>query len=472
MSLNVSTSAAASAAAPSSASSSAQRPAADGAGAATPVAAELVLGGRFDERQFLRWGWALLLFGFAGFLLWAALAPLDQGTPVQGMVVVGGSRQAVQHPTGGIIDEILVQEGSVVRQGDVLVRMNETSVQAQANVLRSQLTTSLAVQARLLAERDGLAEPQFAPELRAREGEPEVGGAIALQRQLLASRRAALRSDLSVIEETIRGLEIQKASLRESSHSREQQAASLKEQLADTQALAGEGYVPRNRLLELERQYAQITAALSDDAGTGRRIDSQILEQRLRLAQRRDEYQKEVRTLLTDVERDVQTTQARLRAADFELHNALVRAPAGGIVVGINVFTRGGVVAQGQKLMDIVPQDQPLEIEGQLPVHLVDKVHPGLPVDLTFPALNRVKTPHVAGELTVVSADRLIDETTRQPYYKIKARVTPEGEKALHTQNLRVGMPVEIFVVLGERSFLNYLFKPLTDRAARALTEE
>lgn len=440
---------------------------------ATPVESELVSAGRFDERRFMRMGWLLVLFGFVGFVVWAALAPLDAGTPVQGTVVVGGNRQAVQHPTGGIIDEILVKDGSVVKQGDVLIRMNETNAHAQRNVLRSQLISGQAIQARLLAERDGLSAPQFDAQLLADEkSDTEVAGALSLQRQLFASRRAALRSDLSVIEQSIRGLEVQQASLRESNRSRRQQEASLKDQLADTKSLAGEGYVPRNRLLELDRQYAQLAAALSDDAGASGRIQSQITEQQLRLVQRRDEYQKEVRTMLTDVERDVLTTQAKLKAAEFELAHAQVRAPTSGIVVGINVFTRGGVIGQGQKLMDIVPQDQPLEVEGQLPVHLVDKVHPGLLVDLNFSALNRVKTPHVQGELTVVSADRLVDEATHQPYYKIKAKVTPEGVKALHDQHLRVGMPVEIFIILGERSFLNYLFKPLTDRAARALTED
>lgn len=443
------------------------------AGLVTPVSAELVSGGRFDERRFTRMGWLLVIFGFFGFVLWAAFAPLDAGTPVPGTVVVGGNRQAVQHLSGGIIDQILVKEGSVVKQGDVLVRLNETAAHAQASVLRSQLISLTAVQARLLAERDGLSAPQFPRELLDKQNtEPEVAVAISSQRQLFASRRAALNSDLSVIEQTVRGLQSQKSALVESNRSRRAQESSLKDQLADTKVLASDGYVPRNRLLELDRQYSQVTSALADDVGSAGRIDSQIAEQGMRLTQRRDEYQKEVRTQLTDVERDVQTTQARLTAAEFELAHALVRAPASGIVVGVSVFTPGGVIAQGQKLMEIVPQDQPLEIEGQLPVHLVDKVHPGLPVDLNFPALNRVKTPHVPGELTVVSADRLVDETTHQPYYKVKARVTPEGAKALHDQHLRVGMPVEMFVILGERSFLNYLFKPLTDRAAQALTEQ
>ena len=441
------------------------------AGAAQPVRAELVQAGGFDERRVVRWGWLLVLVGFVGFLLWAAFAPLDQGAPLQGTVVVGGNRQAVQHPTGGIIDSILVSEGAVVKHGDVLVKMNETAVHSQVAVLRSQLTTQLAAQARLLAERDGLAEPAFAKELRDRAADPEAASAMSLQRQLFATRRAALRSDLSVVEESIRGIEAQQISLRESSRNRRLQETSLKAQLEDMRALATDGYVARNRLLELERQYAQISASLSDDAGMQGRLGSQVVEQRLRLQQRRDEYQKEVRTQLADVEREVQQLQARLTAAEFELANALVRAPASGVVVGVNVFTPGGVISAGKKLMDVVPQDQPLEIEGQLPVHLVDKVHPGLKVDLTFSALNRVTTPHVEGELTVVSADRLIDEATHQPYYKVKVKVTPEGVRALQDQQIRVGMPVEIFVILGERTFLNYLIKPLRDRAARALTE-
>ncbi len=437
-----------------------------------PAPAELLGGGRLDERRFAWIGWLVVVGGFFGFVVWAALAPLDQGVPVPGTVVVDGNRKSVQHPTGGIVDDILVREGDVVKQGQVLARMNNTQTKAQAEILRSQLDTAQAIQARLLAERDGVAQPAFPPELLGRAKEPAVAATVALQRQLLSSRRAALDSDLRATEEAIRGFEAQQQGVISGRESRRLQQSSLKEQLGNIRELAEQGFVPRVRLLETERLYAQINASLSDDEATLGRVRSQILELRLRLNLRKDEYQKEVRTQLTEVQRDVETLTSRLAAAEFEMANTEVRAPAEGLIVGMAIFTKGGVISPGFRLMDIVPQDQPLEVEGQVPVHLIDKVHTGLPVDMLFPALNQHKTPRVSGEVTGVSADRLIDEVSRQPYYKLKAKVSADGARELAKQQIRPGMPVEVFIKTGERSLFSYLFKPIKDRAATALSEE
>jgi membrane fusion protein, protease secretion system len=445
---------------------------ADVTGTSPAVVSNIAPGRLLDEKTFSRLGWIVVIVGVLGFILWGAFAPLDQGVPVPGTVVVDGSRKAVQHPTGGIVDEILVAEGDVVKAGQVLVRMNSTQAKAQAEILRSQLVTAQAVQARLLAERDNLPEPVFPAELLARRNDPAVGSAIALQRQLFSSRRAAVAGDLSATQEAIRGLEAQQQGIVSGRESRKLQQASLKEQLANTRELAELGYVPRNRMLEIDRQYAQINAALTDDQAALGRLQSQALELKLRVIQRRDEYQKEVRTQLTEIQRDAETLASRLTAAEFEMANTEVKAPAEGIVVGLGVTTNGGVVPPGFRMMDVVPQNQPLEIDGQVPVHLIDKVHPGLVVDMLFPALNQNKTPRVSGEVTVVSADRLIDEATRQPYYKLKAKVNPEGMKQLARQQIRPGMPVQVFVKTGERSLFSYLFKPIRDRAATALSEE
>jgi protease secretion system membrane fusion protein len=138
----------------------------------------------------------------------------------------------------------------------------------------------------------------------------------------------------------------------------------------------------------------------------------------------------------------------------------------------MNVFTEGGVIGPGFKLMDIVPSADMLVITGQVPVHLIDRVHADLPVDLIFSALNQKKTPKIPGVVTQVSADRLTDERTGLPYFNIKAKVTPEGMKQLADQQIRAGMPVEIFIKTGERSLMNYLFKPILDRAHSAMSEE
>ncbi|UUZ64950.1 HlyD family type I secretion periplasmic adaptor subunit [Polaromonas sp. P1(28)-13] len=236
--------------------------------------------------------------------------------------------------------------------------------------------------------------------------------------------------------------------------------------------LAKEGYVARNRLLELERTYAQLSTAISEDISNIGRGQSQISEFRLRRLQRQQEYQKEVRTQLSETQKEADSLANRLTGLDYDLDNVLVKAPVDGTVVAMNIFTHGGVIAPGFRLMDIVPSDDPLIVEGQLPVHLIDKVHPNLPVELMFTAFNQNLTPHVPGIVTQVSADRLIDEKSGQPYYSLKAKVAPEGMKMIANLQIRPGMPVELFVKTGERTMMNYLLKPIFDHLKMSMTEE
>lgn len=179
-----------------------------------------------------------------------------------------------------------------------------------------------------------------------------------------------------------------------------------------------------------------------------------------------------MRQQLADARLKVEELGSRLSAADFELAHTEVRAPAGGTVVGLDVFTEGGVIAPGQVLMEIVPQDAPLLVDARAPVELVDKLQPGLDVELLFVAFNQSRTPRVNGKVTLVSADRLLDEKTDQPYYRLRVQVDDDGLRQLQGQTIRPGMPVQAFVRTGERSLLNYLFKPLTDRTHMALVEE
>jgi protease secretion system membrane fusion protein len=425
-----------------------------------------------DETSLARLGWFIVLAGVGGFLLWASIAPLDKGVPLSGSVMVATNRKAVQHQTGGIVDEILVKEGDTVRAGQSLVRMNDTQVKAQAEVTRSQLITARAVEARLIAELDNRPDIDFPVFLLAAMDDPRVAGVISLQRQLFTSRRSVLRHDLAALGENIAGLKVQLQGLESSRASKKQQLVFLKEQLDNLQALANEGFVPRNRVLELERTRAQLIGDISEDDGNIGRIQRQIAEFNLRYTQREGEYQQEVRQQLTDIQREAEALSSRLIAQDFELANVFVKAPVDGIVVGVDVFTHGGVIGPGFRMMDIVPSEDMLIIEGQVPVHLIDRVHAGLDVDLIFTAFNQNKTPHIAGEVTQVSADRLIDEHTGIPYYQLKARVKPESMQLLSKHQIRAGMPVEIFVKTGERSLMNYLLKPILDRLHTSLGED
>jgi len=427
-----------------------------------------------DARVFARMGWLIVLLGVGGFLLWALLAPLDKGVPMGGTVAKESNRQAVQHQSGGTISQILVRDGDVVKAGQVLVRMNPIVAQSAVEMTDGQYLSALAVGARLQAEQAGAKSIKFPPQLEQRASDPRVAEMMSLQRSLLASRQASLQNELGGVDESIAGLRMQIQGLQESRDSKKEQVNILKEQLSGMRDLAKEGYIARNRLLDLERTFAQLGGSISEDIGNIGRAQRQVTELTLRKAQRVQDYQKEVRTQLTDVQKEAEAQQARLQAQKFELSNVEVKSPADGTVVGLAVFTPGGVVPAGFKMMDIVPSDDPLVVEGQLPVNLVDRVHPGLKTELIFSAFNANRTPHIDGVVEQVAADRTVDERTGSAFYKVRVKVTPQGAKkvAEHKLDIRSGMPVELFVKTGERTMMNYLLKPVLDRAKSALTEE
>lgn len=424
-----------------------------------------------DPTSYARLGWLVVLVGVVGFFLWAFLAPLDKGVPVSGTVIVAGNRKAIQHQSGGTVQDILVKEGDVVKAGQVLVRMNDVLVKSAADISRMQYFNDRAIEARLIAERDG--KPIVFPAVLLKEkADPRLANNMSLQQQLFFSRQSALRNELAGLDQNIAGLKVQTQGLQESMQSKKEQLVFLKEQLVGMRDLARDGYIARNRLLDLERTYAQINGAISEDIGNIGRAQSQYIELGLRRGQRQQEYQKEVRSQLVEVQKEAEALQSRLTSQDFELANAEVKAPVAGTVVGLNVFTNGGVVGPGFRMMDIVPNDEPWIVEGQIPVELIDKVAVDLPVEMIFPALNQNKTPHIPGVVTQVSADRLTDERTGMPYYKLKAKVAPAGAKMIADAQIRPGMPVEIFIRTGERSMMSYLMKPLFDRAKTSLSEE
>jgi len=424
-----------------------------------------------DSSKYSRMGWLLVLLGFGGFVLWALFAPLDKGVPMSGTVAAQSNRQAVQHLTGGTVQQLLVRDGDQVKAGQVVARMNPVTAQSAVELTDVQYLSALANMARLTAERDGLKKIAFPQELEQRRNDARVADVMSLQNSLLISRKNALQSQLASLDENIAGLKMQVQGLQEARESKKEQVALLKEQLGGMRELAKDGYVARNRLLELERTFAQLNGQISEDIGNIGRAQRQVLELSLRKTQVTQDYQKEVQTHMSDMQREADAQKARLTAQQFELSNVEVRAPVAGTVVGLAVFTNGGVIPSGFKLMDIVPAGVPLVVEGQLPVNLVDKVHPGLKVELIFSAFNTHKTPHIEGEVVVVGADRQVEERTGMPYYVVKVKVTPEGQKmmAQNKMDTRAGMPVELFVKTGERTMMNYIFRPIIDRMPAAL---
>ncbi len=427
---------------------------------------------RRDEKRAVRLGWLLVLAGFGGFLLWALFAPLDKGVMVNGSVVISGNRKVVQHNQGGIVDKIQVKDGDRVEAGQILLALNEVDARSASEGLDGQYLQLVAREGRLLAEQQRLSDMVMTPRLQPLAEKPEMRVITALQRDLLHSRQQSLKLEAEGMRSSIAGMEASLSAQRQVMSSKQKQRETLEQQLQGLRSLAAENYVPRNKMLENERLLAQLNGDIAQLAGDINRTRRDIEQQTLLIAQRQQEYDKEVNSELADVRALLSDVGSKKEKADFNLANIQMRAPVSGTVVGLKVFTEGGVIAPGQTLLEIVPDDQPLFVDARLPVELVDKVWPGLSVELQFVAFNQSTTPRVAGTVELLSADRLLDERDGSPYYSLRVQVDEAGKRALEGLEVKPGMPVQGFVRTGERSFVNYLFKPLMDRLHLALTEE
>jgi len=425
-----------------------------------------------DTGRIARWGLLGLTLGFGGFLAWAAWAPLDEGVPATAQVTVDTKRKAVQHLAGGIVRQVLVREGDVVRQDQPLMLLDEAVARATHEQVRQRYLGLRAVQARLQAEQAGAPGIAFHPDLVGAASDPLIRSQMQLQSQLLATRRAALQADLDGIDESVRAQQSSLQAYESMLGHRRDQLALLEDELRHARSLVADGYMPRNRQLELERSVAEVRATIAELIGNTGRAARTIGELRQRALARRQESRKEVETQLADVSRDVLAENEKLIAVRNDLARTEIRSPAAGQVVGLAVQTVGGVVQAGQKLMDIVPEDEPLLLEARIPPHLADRIRAGTPTDIRFGAFAHTPQLVVDGEVVSVSADLLTDPQTGASWYLARVRVTAAGIQTLGARRMQPGMPAEVIVRTGERSMLAYLVHPLTKRLAAAMKEE
>lgn len=420
-----------------------------------------------------RWGVWLVLAGFGGFLLWSWLAPLDAGVVATGTVKVTSNRKAVQHLSGGTVEAILVREGDVVSKGQEVVRLDSLRAVAEQGAVSAQYIVSKTVENRLEAERDGRDVVAFDPELLKRFGnDHRLMAAMDLQQRLLDTRRAGLAGEISILKENLAASAVQLKGLQQVYGARASQINFLNQELQGTRVLAAEGYVPRNRLLELERSNADLTANQAENLNNIARVRSQNTEIKLRILQRQHDYLKEVESQLTDTAKENTTLADRLRALDYEVTHTIIRSPIDGMIQSLSIATIGGIIQPGFKIMEIVPVNEPLQVDAMIPVQAIDKMVPGLAVDISFPAFNHAQTPNIPGRVKTISADRLMDEESKQPFYLAQVEVTPDGMSLLGSNHIRPGMPASVTIKTGERNMMSYLLKPMLDRVDSSFKEQ
>jgi protease secretion system membrane fusion protein len=418
------------------------------------------------------WTRRLLALAVAAGVAWIALAPLDEGVPAAGLVVVDTKRKPVQHHGGGIVQQVMVREGDRVTAGQVLFRLDPAVPDANREASRQRYWALRAAQARLAAERDGLPRIDWHPDLVRAAADPEAARHMASQSALLASRRQAHEAEQRALAES---LEAQRSAERTATAmlgNAAQRLRLLREELVASRPLAAEGYLPRNRVLELERLETDAQSQIADLEGQRERARRAVGEIEQRRVQRAGEYRKEIHEQLADVLRDVEAEGQRLHAAEKESARTGIVSPIDGLVVGLAVQSPGSVIQPAQKLLDVVPFDEKLMIDVQVPPHLADRVRVGQGVDVRFAAFSHTPQLLVHGKVAGFSADLLVDPQTQASYYLARVALGDDAQQVLGERRLQPGMPADVVFVTGERSLLTYWLHPLVKRLAHAMKEE
>ncbi len=427
------------------------------------------------ERRIRRIGVASVLLLFGGFGTWAALAPLSSAAIGSGVISVENYRKTVQHLEGGIVRELKVRDGDLVRRDQVLLTLDDTQPKAQLEVLRGQAFAALAREARLVAQRDGLPAVTFPPALLEARTDARAADAMRVQDQTFRARRQAHDGEASLYQRQIAQLRAKATGLVSQRKSREELMKSFESERVDFEVLAQQGFAERQKVREMERNVSQTDgqrgALVSDLAAT----ELQISETQVKILQLGKELQREVARDLAETQNDVSALREKLRSVQDMVERTVVRAPDAGMVLGMEVHTLGAVVRPGARLLDIVPQNEKLVVEAQLSPQDIDQVRIGQLAEVRFPSFKQRDLPRVDGRLVSVSADRLVDEAggRKVPYYLARVDLSPEARQALTAAKLVLlpGMPAEVLVNTGDRTMLQYLLDPLSNIAARAFKQ-
>jgi HlyD family type I secretion membrane fusion protein len=423
--------------------------------------------------------WPLIRAGILGSVLlvlaialWVALAPLSGAVIGAGIVKVDMNRKTVQHQEGGIVGEILVRDGSKVEAGQTLILLKDVRVDAGTETVRTQLDVELAKAARLAAEQSGDSRVNFPPELTARGSDPRVAELLRHENSVFRVRREGLANQVALIRGQVREARDEIKARSSQMKADEEGIKFQREELAQNQSLAEQGFVSKTRLLVLQREAAQYESRRAEGAAELARAQQKVSDLELRAETLRSNFQQEASNELRQTTAAVFELRERLRPAQDAEQRQRITAPIAGEVVDLRVTSVGAVIAPRDPLLDIVPENPILLVEARVRPEDISFVRPDALADVRLTAFRQRITPTVEGRVTYISADRLVDKTNNAPYYVVHVRVSPEALRKAGDLKLQAGMPAEIFIQTTARNALQYLLDPIFGFLQRSLREQ
>lgn len=420
----------------------------------------------------IRVGLIVLFIAFGCLGSWVAFAPLHGAVIAPGQIKVESTRKTIQHLEGGIIDQILVKEGAFVQTGQPLIILESTRVSAEVALLQDQFDIAKAQISRLEAEKMLSGSIQFPAELIQRYQEPKVKSILDGERKLFETHRRILQSQIALIQNQIAQSSREKSALETQVSATNRSIQYLQDELTLNEGLAAKGFVASPKLLEFKRSIAQQQSVSSESMADIERTQQKSSELKLRIASLQNEYIKRAADELTQTQEKVFDLNERLRVPNDQLSRQTISSPVAGRVVALKVHTKGGVISPGQPLMDVVPVNSEMLIEIKVNIQDIEEVHTNMTAEVRLTAYKQRETPLIKGSVTYVSADSLLDEVTRQPYYLAHVSIRPETLRQLDSSiTLYPGMPAEVYILTKERTALEYLLDPILQTVRHAMRE-
>jgi HlyD family type I secretion membrane fusion protein len=411
----------------------------------------------------------VLTFGVLGG--WSAVARLDSAVVASGVVAMESNRKVIQHFEGGMIRQILVREGQHVQEGDVLFKLDETQSQANTDVARNQLDGMLAQEARLVSERDEQSDVTFPEELLKKADQPVVKDAIADQRKQFSERRASIKGQVDILVSRINHYEAEIEGITVERASTTKQLEFIKSELVDVHGLLEKNLVQKSRVLALERENSRLEGVVGRATADIAKAQNGIGEARLQIEQVRKKFGEEVNTQILDVRTKIADLREKVKVTADVLQRSEIRSPRTGTIQNLKVYTVGGVIRNGEPLAELIPDAEGIIINAQVSPADIDVISAGMEAEVRFSAFHGQVLPIVMGRIESVSRDRLADEQSKQPYFLARVIVDDSPLPKEVKDRISAGMSTEVVIPTGERTVIDYLVRPLRNRASTALRE-
>ena len=408
----------------------------------------------------------------AGFGIWAVRAPIAGAAIAPGVVIASGQNQSIDHLEGGIISEIATRNGAAVKQGDPLVYLDPTQAASNRNRVEKSLVALSANLARMTAEMSGADKIEYPDELLKRAKANQHTQPLDLQKAEFESRLVQHNSELSVLDEQVSAIEQEMAGVRLQIEAEQTKLVVLEDEIKAKKTLLARGLTPKNQYNALLREEADTKGAIGSlEARIGQRKKS-ISEVRVRQETLRATRRSEASSQINELRNQIDDLDEQLTSRADILQRMVIRAPVDGVIVKIEKNTIGSIIRPGETVLELLPTSNDLIISARVSPIDIDIVTQGQEASIRFSALNARTTPEVPATVQYISADRLVDQATQEVYYDVRLKLVDDLPEGFDPEKLYAGMPVDAFIKTGDRTFVEYLVKPVTDSFRGAFTEE